>query len=496
MEKYLKDTYGITVYQEQVMLLSREIADFTRGESDNLRKAMGKKLIDKLNQMYPKFVDGGVSHGYDPKILEKIWDDWRAFASYAFNKSHATCYSWVAYQTAYVKANYPSQYMAGYMSRSLDNITEITKAMNECKAIGISVLGPDVNDSKLKFSVNHTGDIRFGLGAIKGVGEGAVDNILNERIKNGPFTSVYNFVERINLSSCNKKCIESMILAGAFDCFTDFKREQYFEAGADGELFIDALIKYGTRYQVDQQAQQNSLFGDMEELEIAKPQASKTFVQWSDVERLNKERELIGIYISAHPLDSYQIVLENLCTARLEELQNKADFANQDITFGGIINAIAKEGQTKKGNPYGIVLLEDYSGTMELALFGEDWARWKGYLTAGNTVYISARIEPHRFRPDEYDLKIGKIEFLSDVKDKNIEKITINILLEKLTEDVLEELIALVEANPGDTALHVHVKDNEFNSTIPLASRSFTINVTKTVLDFLGKHEAFGYSIN
>ena len=496
MEKYLKDTYGITVYQEQVMLLSREIADFTRGESDNLRKAMGKKLIDKLNQMYPKFVDGGVSHGYDPKILEKIWDDWRAFASYAFNKSHATCYSWVAYQTAYVKANYPSQYMAGYMSRSLDNITEITKAMSECKAIGISVLGPDVNGSKLKFSVNHLGDIRFGLGAIKGVGEGAVENILNERQLNGPFTSVYNFVERINLSSCNKKCIESMILAGAFDCFTDFKREQYFVPTNDGDLFIDALIKYGTRYQVDQQAQQNSLFGSMEELEIAKPQPSKTFVEWSDVERLNKERELIGIYISAHPLDSYQIVLENLCTARLEELQNKADFANQDITFGGIINAIAKEGQTKKGNPYGIVLLEDYSGTMELALFGEDWARWKGYLTAGNTVYISARIEPHRFRPDEYDLKIGKIEFLSDVKDKNIEKITINILLEKLTEDVLEELIALVEANPGDTALHVHVKDNEFNSTIPLASRSFTINVTKTVLDFLGKHEAFGYSIN
>ncbi len=496
MEKYLKDTYGITVYQEQVMLLSREIADFTRGESDNLRKAMGKKLIDKLNQMYPKFVNGGVSHGYDPKILEKIWDDWRAFASYAFNKSHATCYSWVAYQTAYVKANYPSQYMAGYMSRSLDNITEITKAMSECKAIGISVLGPDVNDSKLKFSVNHTGDIRFGLGAIKGVGEGAVENILNERIINGPFTSVYNFVERINLSACNKKCIESMILAGAFDCFTDLKREQYFEVGADGDLFIDALIKYGTRYQVDQQAQQNSLFGGMEELEIAKPQVSKTFVQWSDVERLNKERELIGIYISAHPLDSYQIVLENLCTATLEDLQNKANYANQDITFGGIVNAIVKEGQTKKGNPFGVVLLEDYSGVMELALFGDEWAKWKGYLTAGNSVFISARIEPHRYRPDEYDLKIGKIEFLSDVKDKKLEKMTINILLEKLTEDTLEELIALVETNPGDTALYVNIKDNESKSAIPLTSRSFSINVTKVVIDFLGKHEAFGYSIN
>jgi DNA polymerase-3 subunit alpha len=234
----------------------------------------------------------------------------------------------------------------------------------------------------------------------------------------------------------------------------------------------------------------------MEELEIAKPQVSKTFVQWSDVERLNKERELIGIYISAHPLDSYQIVLENLCTATLEDLQNKANYANQDITFGGIVNAIVKEGQTKKGNPFGVVLLEDYSGVMELALFGDEWAKWKGYLTAGNSVFISARIEPHRYRPDEYDLKIGKIEFLSDVKDKKLEKMTINILLEKLTEDTLEELIALVETNPGDTALYVNIKDNESKSAIPLTSRSFSINVTKVVIDFLGKHEAFGYSIN
>ena len=495
MEKYLKDTYGITVYQEQVMLLSREIADFTRGESDNLRKAMGKKLIDKLNHMYPKFVKGGESHGYDPKILEKIWDDWRAFASYAFNKSHATCYSWVAYQTAYVKANYPSQYMAGYMSRSLDNITEITKAMNECKAMGINVFGPDINESKLKFSVNFVGDIRFGLGAIKGVGEGAVDNILQERTANGNFTSIYNFVERINLGTCNKKCIESMVLAGVFDCF-EFKREQYFELASDGELFIDSLIKYGTRYQVDQQMQQNSLFGDFDELEVAKPQPSKTYNKWSDIERLNKERDLIGIYISAHPLDNYQIVLNNLCTANLEELQDKANYVNQDINFGGIVNAIAMEGQTKNGSPFGIAVLEDYSGTFEIALFGEEWAKWKGFLTVGNPVFITARIEPHRFRANEYDIRIGKIEFLSEIKEKKIEKFTIEVSIDSLTEDSIEELIAIINSSPGNTSLFLNLKNSDSNTNVSLISKTHSVEITKKMTDFLLSKEGFSYSIN
>ena len=495
MEKYLKDTYGITVYQEQVMLLSREIADFTRGESDNLRKAMGKKLIDKLNHMYPKFLNGGVSHGYDPKVLEKIWDDWRAFASYAFNKSHATCYSWVAYQTAYIKANFPSQYMAGYMSRSLDNITEITKAMNECKTLGINVFGPDVNESKLKFSVNATGDVRFGLGAIKGVGEGAVENILQERNANGLFTSIYNFVERINLTTCNKKCIESLVLAGAFDSF-EFKREQYFEIAQDGELFIDTLLRYGVRYQVDQQQQQNSLFGDFEELAVVKPQPAKVFNKWSDIERLNKERDLIGIYISAHPLDSYHIVLNNLCTATMEQLQDRAAYANQDITFGGIVNGIAKEGQTKNGSPFGIAVLEDYSGTLEIPMFGEEWARWKGYFTVGNPLFITAKIEPHRFRVNEYDLRIGKIEFLSDIKDKKVEKLTVDISLEKLTEDIMEEFIALVDSSPGTTSLFISIKDNETKTNIHLLSHTHTINVNKKVLDFLSEKQMFSYTIN
>ena len=257
MEKYLKDTYGITVYQEQVMLLSRLLAVFTRVQSDDLRKAMGKKLKDKLDALKPLFINNGQKNGHDPKTLEKIWADWEKFASYAFNKSHATCYSWVAYQTAYLKANYPSAYMAAVMSRNISNITEITKLMDECKAMGIKVLGPDVNESNLKFNVNKDGNIRFGLGAVKGVGESAVRSIMEEREKNGPFTSVFDFVQRVNLNACNKKNIESLALSGGFDSFPEIKREQYFAPNSKGEVFLETLVRYGNKYQVDKAAQLN-----------------------------------------------------------------------------------------------------------------------------------------------------------------------------------------------------------------------------------------------
>ena len=320
MEKYLKDTYGITVYQEQVMLLSRLLADFTRGESDALRKAMGKKLRDKLDHMKPKFIEGGKKNGHDPKILEKIWADWEKFASYAFNKSHATCYSWVAYQTAYLKANYPSEYMAATMSRNISNITEITKLMDECKATGVNVLGPDVNESNLKFSVNRHGDIRFGLGAVKGVGEAAVQTILEERRKNGPFQSIFDFVQRVNLSACNRKNIENLALAGGFDSFTEIKREDFFVKNAKDESFSEVLVRYGSKYQLDKAAAVNSLFGGDMQVEVATPEIVKG-TAWSDLERLNKERELVGIYLSAHPLDEFAVVLENVCNVHMAQLR-------------------------------------------------------------------------------------------------------------------------------------------------------------------------------
>ena len=495
MEKYLKDTYGITVYQEQVMLLSREIANFTRGESDNLRKAMGKKLIDKLNHMYPKFLEGGKSHGYDPKILEKIWDDWRAFASYAFNKSHATCYSWVAYQTAYLKANYPSQYMAGVLSRSLDNTTDIAKFMAECKVMGIHISGPDINESRLKFSVNPIGDIRFGLGAIKGVGEAAVESILTERKTNGVFKSVYDFVERINLSTCNRKCIESMVLAGAFDCFKELRREHYFETNDSGEVFIDALLRYGLRYQVDKQTQTMSLFGEMETIEIAKPKIPVNIREWSDLERLNKERELIGLYISAHPLDAYSVVLTQMCTANQETLQDRQQFANQEITFAGIITEIVRDGLMKNGKPFGVVKIEDYSGAGEIAFFGEDWANWRGYLFPGNALFFTAKIEPHRFKTDTFDLKVQNIEFLADLMEKRINKVTLSIQIDELTEPTLLELMAVIQENDGPVDLDINLISKENCANLNFTTRK-KVNLNKTLIDFFNNNNSFKYSIN
>ncbi|MBP5375091.1 MAG: DNA polymerase III subunit alpha, partial [Bacteroidaceae bacterium] len=352
MEHYLKDTYGITVYQEQVMLLSRQLADFTRGESDALRKAMGKKKKDIVDAMKPKFIEGGKKNGHDPEVLDKIWKDWEKFASYAFNKSHATCYSWVAYQTAYLKANFPSYFMAAIMSRSLDNITEIRKLMDECKQMGINTLGPDVNESRHKFSVNFGGDIRFGMAAIKGVGESAVQAIIEEREKNGLYKSAFDFVERVNLSQCNKKNIENLITAGAFDCFKDISRETFFApTSRQGETFLDVLVRYGNKYQEDKLQAQASLFGDTG-ISVTHPPLPKDIPTWGTLERLNKERDLVGIYLSAHPLDEYSIILDYVCNAKLNQLEQKEELSKmEEVIIGGIVTNV-RTGETKKGKIY------------------------------------------------------------------------------------------------------------------------------------------------
>ena len=496
MEKYLKDTYGITVYQEQVMLLSREIANFTRGESDTLRKAMGKKLIDKLNEMYPKFLKGGEKNGHDPKALEKIWDDWRAFASYAFNKSHATCYSWVAYQTAYLKANFPAQYMAGNMSRNLSNITEITKLMDECKSMGIKTLGPDVNESLKKFSVNSMGDIRFGLAAVKGVGENAVAAILEERERGGRYTSIFDFIERVNLTACNKKNLETLILAGAFDGFKEAQREQFFAYTAKGEVYLDVLMRYGQLYQIDKASAATSLFGAIETVDIAKPEIPTDYISWSELERLNKERDLIGIYISGHPLDEFKLVLDNICNVKMAEWESKDVALCCDIMMGGIVTEV-RQGQTRNGGkPYGIVKLEDYSGAGELALFGEDWAKWCGFMKEGNSLFVTARTEPHRWKEGEIDLRIGKIEFLGDVSEKNIKSITITINLDALDENVADELSALVDKSPGNVEMIFDVFDQEHNYRVALASRKKRIKIEKELLEFIDGHWGLSYKIN
>ena len=328
---------------------------------------MGKKLIEKLNSLKSKFMSGGQERGHDSKVLEKIWADWEKFASYAFNKSHATCYSWVAFQTAYFKANYPSEYMAAVLSRNLSDITTLTKYMDECKAMKISVLGPDVNESRTAFSVNKKGDIRFGLGAIKGVGVNAVTSIIEEREKNGPFTDIFNFVERVNLASCNRKTIESLATAGAFDCFEEVERESFAEQNAKGESFSEILIKYGQRFQASKQTQMNSLFGDEDMSIVARPQVPKS-VRLPEIDRLERERELVGMYLSGHPLDPYYFELQYGCNTLLKDLPEKNDVLDTELTFGGFITEY-KEVNNQAGKPFGVMKLEDFSGTYELLLY-------------------------------------------------------------------------------------------------------------------------------
>ena len=493
MERYLKDTYGITVYQEQVMLLSRLLANFTRGESDALRKAMGKKLIEKMNALKTKFLSDGKANGYEEATLNKIWADWEKFASYAFNKSHATCYSWVAYQTAYLKANYPSEYMAAVLSRSLSNIADITKFMDECKAMGIQVLGPDVNESILKFSVDKQKNIRFGMGAIKGVGESAVQNIIEERKKNGPYKDLFDFVERVNLSACNKKNIESLALAGAFDNF-HVQRESFFLDNGKGETFLDVLVRYGNKYQTDKATAANSLFGDENFVAIAKPEIPHA-ERWSDLERLNKEKDLVGIYLSAHPLDEYRIILQYVCNTGMAELNDKETLVGREVLAGGIVTGF-REGTTKTGNPFGILKVEDFTGSGEIALFGQDYIEYSKYGKPGMYLLISGKMEARKYNDKIFDFRISSIKLLPNEKDKLIENIRITVPIHDLDEPMINELSTLIKNNPGNSLLYFRVVDGSNNIALNLFSQNVRLKITKELIDYLSESETIDFKIN
>ena len=493
MEKYLKDTYGITVYQEQVMLLSRQLADFTRGQSDALRKAMGKKKKAIVDQMKPMFIEGGKKNGHDPKVLEKIWADWEKFASYAFNKSHATCYSWVAYQTAYLKAHYPAEYMAANMSRNLANITEITKLMDECKSMGIETLGPDVNESWNKFSVNKDGAIRFGLAAIKGMGAAAAEALISEREKNGPYKDIFDVAQRVNLSACNRKCFESMALSGGFDSF-GIKRERYFAKNEKGENFFDTMLRFGQSYQVAQNESANSLFGGFEAVEIATPKIPES-ESWSDIERLNKERELVGIYLSAHPLDEFAVVLNNMCNTKCPEISDKEELAKRgEVTVGGIVTGVRESFTKKSGKPCGFIMIEDFSGSGELALFGETWGKWRGMFSLGCSVFITANVVQKG--ANYYDFNIADIQYLQTVKDKRIEKLTIDIDAQKITEVQVSDLMELVKENPGSTNLFVQLKSQEHRRNVTMRSGLSGVDVNRNLLMYIDSCDAMDYFIN
>ena len=497
MEKYLKDTYGITVYQEQVMLLSRLLADFTRGESDALRKAMGKKKKDIVDAMKPKFIEGGKKNGHDPKTLEKIWADWEAFASYAFNKSHAACYSWVAYQTAYLKANYPAEFMAAIMSRRRDQITEITKLMDECKAMGIATLGPDVNESYEKFGVNHHGEIRFGLAAIKGLGDGVAQAIINEREKNGLYKDIYDFVKRINFSQVNRKAFESLALSGAFDSF-GIRREDFFAQNSKGESFIDTLVRFGWNYQTEKQQAQNSLFGGFDEIEIQLPPMLKAESRWSDIERLNKERELVGIYLSAHPLDEYKIVLDNLCNTRCVELADRgaALTDREEVTLGGIVTGVQARFSAKTNKPWGIITLEDFDGSGELVLFGDDWYNLNGKFTEGAAVYVTGKMAQRFSYSDQKELKVTNVELLQSVKERAIDRITISLNTDLLNDEIVTELGEIISSSPGKTKLYFLLHDTSGKRHVLLQSSSKSIDIRSSLIQYIEQTGALDYKIN
>ena len=498
MEKYLKDTYGITVYQEQVMLLSRLLADFTRGESDALRKAMGKKKKDIVDAMKPKFIEGGKKKGYDPKVLEKIWADWESFASYAFNKSHAACYSWVAYQTAYLKANYPAEFMAAIMSRRKDQITEITKLMDECRSLGIQTLGPDVNESRMKFTVNSQGEIRFGLAGIKGMGEAPANTIISEREKNGPYKDIYDFVERVDLRNVNRRVLESLAYSGGFDSF-GYQREQFFAPNAKGEVFIDTLLRYGTLFQQEQAQAMNSLFGGSDAVDIAHPPIPPGD-RWPAIEKLNKERELVGIYLSAHPLDEYSIILNHLCNTHCNEIGRDADkealAKKQEITFGGIVTGVTERFSSRTGKPFGIVTIEDYESSGELALFDDEWLRWGSMLKVNYTVFVTAKcIELYR-NSNKKSLKVQNVEQLYDVKKKRLERITIMMDAAAVDEELVSELWSEIEAHPGKTPLFIQLRMSDGQNNLLLKSTKKAVDVDRNLLQFIESREVLDFRIN
>ena len=494
MEKYLKDTYGITVYQEQVMLLSRQLASFTRGESDALRKAMGKKKKAIVDAMKPKFIKQGQENGHDPAVLEKIWGDWEKFASYAFNKSHATCYSWVAYQTAYLKAHYPAEYMAALMTRRFAQITEITKLMEECQSMDIKTLGPDVNESYRAFGVNEHGEIRFGLSAIKGMGTPAADAIVAERLKNGPYKNIFDFAERVDFSNVNRKAFESLALSGGFDSF-GIRREQYFGKNSKGDTFLDTLVRYGQLYQQEQREAATSLFGGVEAVEIATPPIPEA-ESWSTIERLNRERELVGIYLSAHPLDDYEIILRNLCNTHCSELGDKVELAKkEDVVFGGIITGV-KSKFTKTGKPCGFVTIEDFEGSGELALFGEDWGNWRGIMVEGSTIFVTAKCVSRYGNSNYLDFKISTVEYLQTVKENRLEKFTIIVDSTVIDETLVNDIKTLVENDEGKAQLFLQIHDAETKTNVLLRAQDRTVGVSRDLIQFVNDHPKMSYQIN
>jgi len=494
MEKYLSDSYGITVYQEQVMLLSQELAGFTKGEADSLRKAMGKKKRSIMDEMKIKFFEGCRERGYNENMATRIWTDWEAFAQYAFNKSHSTCYALIAYQTGYLKAHFPAEFMAAVLSRNISDIKKITTFMDETRRMGMDVLGPDVNESYVKFTVNKDGNIRFGLGAIKGVGESAVLQLIEEREANGLYKDIYDLVERVNLNSINKKTMEAMAVAGAFDCFAEITRSQYFSLDTKGSSFIESLIRYGNNAKTIKMSSRQTLFGDSVGFDMIKPEPA-VCPDWPKLEKLNREKEVIGIYLSSHPLDDFRLEINTFTTTTLAELQNLRDYLDREVIVAGMVTE-TKNGTGKNGKPYGSFILQDYTDSFRFILFDKDYIDNSKFLTAGYYLLIKGRVQKRRYKDDQLEFSIRNINLLSSVKDELIKSVTLKIDIENLNEEMINELIDLIRENKGETELKFLFLDKDDRISLPMFSRTIRVRLNNDLISYLDDHPGIEYKVN
>ena len=498
MEEYLKETYGITVYQEQVMLLSQKLADFTKGEADVLRKAMGKKQIAVLDKMKPKFIEQASAKGHDAKILEKVWKDWEAFASYAFNKSHSTCYAWIAYQTAYLKAHYPAEYMAAVLSNNMNDIKQVTFFMEECKRMRLDVLGPDVNESYYKFSVNQDYAVRFGMGAIKGVGHGAVMTIVENRKKDGHFKSIFDLTKRIDLRAANKKAFENLALAGGFDGFGDTHRAQYFQDEGDGITFLEKAIKYGAKHQENENSAQVSLFGAASDVQIAEPIVPPS-EEWGTMEKLAQEKEVVGVYISGHPLDDFKVEMKTFCSGSLAFFNEMENYVNREITFGGVVTDVQHR-VSKQGKGWAIFMVEDYTDNYEFRIFGEEYLKYRHFLVKNSFVYVKSFVREGWTNRDtgkksDPRLQFNSFQLLHDVMDTYAKKLSIQLNIRDLEAERISILQDLFRIHQGEKALSFVVYDNAEKIKLNMPSRKQKIKISQELLDELDNHDVM-YKLN
>ena len=498
MEEYLKDTYGITVYQEQVMLLSQKLGDFTKGEADILRKAMGKKQRDVLDKMKPKFLDNAKKKGLNTNKIEKIWKDWEAFASYAFNKSHSTCYAWIAYQTAYLKANYPAEYMASVLSSNMNDIKSITFFMGECKRMKLNVLGPDINESYYKFAVNKDNAIRFGMGAIKGVGASAVNAIVSERKKNENYTSIFDLSKRVDLRAANKKAFDSLAAAGAFDCFNSIHRAQYFNDIGDGITFIEKIIKHGGKFQANKNSAQVSLFQNSSDVQVSELQVPET-KQWDTVEKLAREREVIGIYISGHPLDDFKVEMESFCNANVSMFKLPKDFVGNELTIAGVITDLEHR-VSRQGKGWASFILEDYVDSFEFRIFGEDYLKYKHFLILNNFIHIKTKIvggwkNKQTGIVGEPRIQYNNFKLLQDVVKSFARKLSIQLNLDDIEEDKIDKIKKLLVKHKGDHNLSFVVYDEKEKMKIDMHTSKHKINISQELLELLDQGKIY-YKLN